>query len=66
MHMHPLTPRFIIAGATFVMAGITIAVTCEGVGEHAGIIGALVAALGVALIVSGVLRHWRSRDERQE
>lgn len=61
--INPLTPRFITAGAALIVAGITIAVTGEGVGEHAAIIGALVASLGVALVVNGVLRHGQNRDE---
>lgn len=57
----PLTPVFIMAGAALVVAGGAIAVTGEGVGEHGGIIGGLVATLGLALVIKGVLRHWQDR-----
>lgn len=60
--MHPLTRRFFIAGTVLIVAGVAIAVTREGVGQDSGIVGALVAAIGVGLIASGVLRHWKHPD----
>lgn len=54
--MHPLTIRFIIAGLTVIAGGIAIAVTGAGVGEGAVWKGALVAAIGVSLIVAGLRR----------
>ena len=60
--MHPLTPRFIIAGVVLVVAGAAIAATRDGVGQNAWLIGGLVAAIGAGLIASGLLRHWNRPD----
>lgn len=54
--MHPLTIRFIIAGLTVVVGGVAIAVTGSGVGEGAVWKGAIVAVIGVSLIVAGLRR----------
>ena len=53
----PLVPRFLIAGAVIVCMGIAIAMTGAAVGEGAVWKGAAVGALGIGLIVSGLLRH---------
>ncbi|HEY3967307.1 MAG TPA: hypothetical protein VGM05_22295 [Planctomycetaceae bacterium] len=57
--MDPLVPRFVAAGAIIVFGGIAIAATGAGVGEGAVWKGAAVAAVGIALIVSGLLRYWK-------
>ncbi len=55
--MNPLTLRFITAGVVIIVGGIAIAVTGVGVGEGAVWKGAVVAAAGAGLIVSGLLRN---------
>jgi hypothetical protein len=49
--------RFISAGIAFIVAGAAIAVTKEGVGENALVVGSAVAGFGLCLIISGILRH---------
>ncbi len=57
--MNPLNLRFIIAGIVIVVAGIAIAVTGAGVGEAPEVKGAVVAAAGGGMIVTGILRQLR-------
>ncbi len=61
--MNPLTLRFIIAGLVIIVAGIAIAVTGAGVGEAPELKGAVVAAAGAGLIVSGLVRQFRPPSE---
>jgi hypothetical protein len=60
--MTKLTPRFLIAGFVLVVAGAAIVVTREGVGQDAPWVGGLVAAIGVGLVASGLLRIWKRPD----
>lgn len=57
--MDRLALRFVVAGIVIIVGGIAIATTGAGIGEAPEWKGALVAALGAGLIVSGVRRQMR-------
>jgi hypothetical protein len=61
--VHPLTIRFAVAGLVIIVGGVAIAATGAGVGEGAVWKGALVAAAGAGLIVSGIVRFRKPPSE---
>lgn len=55
--MNPLTWRFVAAGAVIAACGTAVMILQQGVGDHPVWKGAILAALGVILGVTGLMRR---------